>query len=262
MIKIDEIIKTKGDRYLLKILNNGVIETHFLSENTIIKYGFLTPRELSEKEYQLVVKDKTSNLLYEKALKYIDYQMRTISEVKKYLKKEIIDDSVIDKIIKKLKENGYLNDDLYVKTYLTEKLEFDLVGPMYIKQKLILKGIHYDIIDSNLINYNDDIQFDKILELIKKETKYPIKKAYKKAYLSLKQKLVNKGFSISIIESSLMSNHDIIDDAIAEDDLLKREVELLKKKYDLSDYTEKDKAIKSLLSKGFNYDKIKLYLKG
>jgi len=262
MVFLEEISKTKGNRYLLKIRNEKELETYLVYENTIIKYSMLSPRELSDNEYRVIKQDKTTDQLYEKALKYIDYKMRTISEVKKHLSKDIKDKTVIQNIVDKLKVNGYLNDDFYTLTYMNEKIDYDLVGPRYIRQKLILKGIHYDVIDANLINYKEENQFDKVFELIKKETKYKIKKPYKKAYMSLKQKLVNKGFSLGVIESSLLSNIDLIKECIDEDSLILREIDKLKKKYDFNNYLEKSKATKSLLSKGYNYETIKEHLKG
>ncbi len=262
MIFLEEISKTKKNRYLLKVRNLDELETYLVYENMIIKYSFLSPRELSNNEYRIIKEDKTTDQLYEKALKYIDYKMRTISEVKKHLGKDIKDTDVINKIINRLKTNGYLNDDFYTKTYMNEKIDYDLVGPRYIREKLILKGIHYDIIAANLVNYKEENQFDKIFELIKKETKYKIKKPYKKAYMSLKQKLVNKGFSLGVIESSLLSNIDLIKGCIDEDSLVLREIDKLKKKYDFNNYLEKSKATKSLLSKGYNYETIKEHLKG
>ncbi len=262
MIFLEEIIKTKGNRYLLKVRNKEEIETYLIYENTIIKYSFLSPRELSLREYEIIKSDKTTDQLYEKALKYIDYKMRSISEVKKHLGKDIKDSSVINKIIDKLKSNGYLNDDFYAKTYINEKIDFDLVGPRYIREKLILKGIHYDIIYANLINYKEEKQFEKVFELIKKETKYNIKKPYKKAYISLKQKLVNKGFNLGVIESSLLSNIDLIKECIDEDSLILKELINLKKKYDFTNYLDRNKVIRALLSKGYDYETIKEHVKG
>jgi regulatory protein len=173
-----------------------------------------------------------------------------------------LDSSVVSNIIQKLKNNGYLNDDFYTKTYMNEKIDYDLVGPRYIKEKLILKGIHYDIIDANLINYKEEYQFDKVFELIKKETKYKIKKPYKKAYFSIKQKLVNKGFSLGVIETSLLSNVDLIKECIDEDSLILKELVSLKKKYDFTNYLDRSKVIKALLSKGYDYETIKEHVKG
>ena len=261
MINLVEISRTKRNRYLLIINNNNKEEKHIVSENIIIKYNLLTPRELSKHEYKTISRVKIEDLLYEKALVFIDFKMRTISEVKKRLRKELEDEDLINKLIIRLKNDKYLNDDFYVKTYLNEKLEYDLVGPGYIKEKLILKGIHFDLIDQHLIRYTDNHQFDKINQIIKNEIKFKIKKPYKKACLSLKRKLVSKGFSLSIIESSLLSNKEEIKEMIDEKPLLIRELAILKKKYDLSKYEDKSKVIKALLSKGFDYELIKINVK-
>jgi len=261
MINLLEINKIKGNRYLLIVSNNNIEEKHIITENIIVKFNLLNPRELTKKEYNAISKIKIEDVLYEKALVFIDFKMRSISEVKKRLYKEVKDEALINKIINKLKTNKYLNDSLYVKTYIDEKLDYDLVGPRYIKEKLILKGIHYDLIDQYLIKYTEELQYSKVFDLIKMETKFKIKKPYKKAYLSIKQKLVNKGFYINIIESSLISNKDEIMKMVDELSLLKIELKKLLTKYDIDNYEQKDKVIKSLLSKGFNYELIKSNLK-
>ena len=261
MINLEVITKTKGNRYVLIISNNNEEEKHVVSENLIIKYNLLTPRELSRYEYKTITNVKIEDILFEKALVFIDYKMRTISEVKKRLKKEVADEELINKVIKELKEKKYLNDNFYTETFIKEKIDFDLIGPRNIKQKLISKGIHFDIIDQHLIQYNDHMQYDKINDIIKNQIKYKIKKPYKKAYLSLKQKLVTKGFSLNIIESALISNAEEIKEMIDDIPLLKRELDKLTKRYDVNKYEEKSKVIKALLSKGFDYETIKSYVK-
>ena len=261
MINLTEINNLKGNRYLLIISNNNALEKHIVSENIIIKYNLLTPRELSKYEYKTITKVKIEDVLFEKALVFIDFKMRTISEVKKRLRKEVDDETLINKIIKRLKENKYLDDNHYVETYVNEKIEFDLVGPRHIKQKLIGKGIHFDLIDQHLIKYSGEHEYDKINEIIKNATKFRIKKPYKKAYLSLKQKLISKGFSLNVIESALISNKDEIKAVIDELPLLEIELSKQLKRYDISKYEDKNKVIKALMSKGFDYDLIKRCMK-
>ncbi|MCK5761662.1 MAG: hypothetical protein KAH16_02055, partial [Candidatus Izimaplasma sp.] len=77
MINLVEISRTKRNRYLLIINNNNKEEKHIVSENIIIKYNLLTPRELSKHEYKTISRVKIEDLLYEKALVFIDFKMRT-----------------------------------------------------------------------------------------------------------------------------------------------------------------------------------------
>lgn len=260
MIRLTDIKKLRNSKYIITIDNNGIQVKHTLVEETIVKNSLLSPREISKEEYNSVIIEGTIDELYNKALHFVDFQMRTISEVKKHLKKTTDDEVLINKLIQKLKKQQYLNDNNFVKEFVTQKIEFNLVGPKYIKDKLIKKGIHFDLIDAALVDFTDNLQFGKIDELIRKELKYPIKKPFKKAYMSIKGKLVNKGFSLRVIESTLSSNSDLIKENCLEEELLIKELSVLRKEYDVSDFKQKDKVIQKLLQKGYSYINIKKQL--
>lgn len=260
MIKVTDIKKLRNHQYLVTFVMDQKEEKLVLVEDTLIKYNLLSPRDITKTEYKQLTKSKDMDMLYEKVMSFVDYQMRTISEVKKRLAKTTADEKVIQQIIDKLKKQGFLDDVRFVKEYVTQKLEFDLVGPRAIKQKLIDKGIHYDLIDSELIRFTDETQYNKVYELIQKETKHPIKKPYLKAVESIKRKCVTKGFSLHIIDSSIQSYRDVIQEACDETALLLKEFDRLKKGVNLKDYTEKDKLIKKLMQKGFAYNNIKKLL--
>ncbi len=260
MNKITNIKKLRNDSYVIEIEENGTKVPHIITENTIIKYHLFSKESLTKEEYKNIIKDNEYELLYLKAINYISYQMRTISEVKKHLLKSTKNQTLINKIITELKGNRYLNDKEYVKEYINEKMEFDLVGPKYIKEKLISKGVHFDLIDEYLSQYNEHIEYDKIYTLISKELKYKLKKPYQKVYLSLKQKILSKGFSLPIVESSLLSRKDDILEMIDEDNLLQLDFNKIKDKYDIKKYDEKNKLIKKLLSKGHKYELIKEFI--
>jgi SOS response regulatory protein OraA/RecX len=62
---------------------------------------------------------------------------------------------------------------------------------------------------------------------------------------------------MNIVQSALISNKELIENAVEEDDLLIKDFEKLLKKYDKNEYEDKNKIIKSLMSKGYNYQLIK-----
>jgi regulatory protein len=258
--KILNIKKGKRDRYFIEIETKQGKIPHVISENTIIKYNLLNKKILDNAEYNKMIKDNEYEILYLKSINYISYQMRTISEVKKHLRKDTRNESLINKIISELKANKYVNDTYFVTEYVKQKIEFDLVGPRYIKDKLVSKGIHFDLITNALLNYNENIQFDKVYELIHKELKYKQKKPYQKVYLSLKQKLITKGFSLNVIESSLLSSKEDILEKIDSLELLKKDYFLIYDKFDLNIYEEKNNLIKKLMSKGHDYELIKTFI--
>ena len=137
MNKVLDIKKLKNNTYLVTFDVAGKTKTQVLSEETLISFNLLSLKDISKEDYKKLIKQNDDNMLYNKAIHFIDYQMRSISEVKKHLKKSTKDDTKINSIIKKLKDQQYLNDNHFASEYVTQKIEFDLVGPKYIKEKLI-----------------------------------------------------------------------------------------------------------------------------
>lgn len=256
MNQVTQIKKLRKGQYVV-IIEGIKTETIIVTEDVLIKCNLLSPRTITDQELRTLKKENDDSMLYQKAIHFIDYQMRSISEVKKHLKKNTKDESKIKHLIDKLKDQGYLDDIRFTEQYVLEKMEYDLLGPKSIKQKLIDKGIHYDLIDTELIKYTDELQYQKIYTIIEKETKYKIKKPYKKVVESIKRKLVSKGFSLNIIDSSLTSYQDRIKQVCDEENMLQRDFEKLSSGVDISNFEQKDKIIKKLLQKGYSYQAIK-----
>ena len=72
--------------------------------------------------------------------------MRCESEIRAYLKKNEIDSKLIDEIVEKLKKQGFINEKLYVKSYILDKTRLNNIGPNKIKNELIKLNIDNNII--------------------------------------------------------------------------------------------------------------------
>jgi regulatory protein len=258
--KVTKIIKKKNDSYQLTMEQNMVETTYIVAENTIVKYRLVEGKEFDEAELTDILQNNEYEILYLKSIHFISYQMRTISEVKKYLSKHTKKESVILKIITELKEKKYLNDLEYVSQFVKEKQNYDLVGPLYIKEKLVKKGIHYDLITNALLNYDIELETEKICSLIDKELKYPFKKNYQKVKLSFKQKFSSKGFHLSAIDSAISIKKERITQNIDEDSLIINDIIKLRRQYNLNEISEKQKVIEKLLQKGYSYWTIKRHI--
>lgn len=262
MINLKSITKQKNGRYRLEFDIDDVISKHTVLEETLLSLSLFSPRPLTKDEYENTIQKGEYDLLYQKCLDFINFQMRTVYEINKYLKKYTSDLIIMKKIVTKLKLSGFLNDNDYMKRYISEKMEYDYIGPAKIKESLFKKGLNKEFIDDNLKIFSADLQVEKIIYLIEKETRYPIKKPYLKFVNSFKQKLINKGFSLSSVNAAIDIKKDIIIESIDIEELIRKEIALLKRKYDISIYEEKDIIVKKLLQKGFIYSNINKYLKG
>ena len=259
MIKIRSIKPKKGEQAVVTVETKTATIPHVTTLHLVLKYHLEEGMSLSQEQYETFIKDNEFELLYQKAVSYISYQMRTVSEVKKKLRKTTSDEALINKLISLLKSQQYIGDVHYVNEYVTQKINFDLVGPKHIKDKLIQKGVHYDIIDGELSRYTEQMEYSKVEELLMRELKYPPKKPYYKFIDSFKRKCVNKGFHLGVVDSIVTSFKDDIIAMIDEKALLEKELSNLKTVP--TTYEEKQQLIAKLRRKGFSYPIIQEHVK-
>jgi len=113
---------------------------------------------------------------YNKALKFLSYRPRSEKEVKDKLKvqseKLKVENSkvVIDRIIQKLKEKKFINDEEFAKGWIESRLRFKPRGLRLIELELKKKGISSETINNLQLTINDLEQAKKLVE--KKMTRF------------------------------------------------------------------------------------------
>ena len=218
-MKIIKYIKSGKNKYKLLLDNNEEIT---LYEDIILKEDLLLKKEIDNLES--ILKKNEEYSLYDKVLSYINKKMRSEIEIRNYLNKYTKDLYYIDKIINKLKDNNYINEELYLKSYLHDKINLTNDGPLKIKKDLENLGFNTYLIEDKLEIFNKDLIKEKIDRYINKQLK-----SNKKSLYLFKQKilinLINLGYEKEDILESL--NNIVIN----EDNLKDKEKEKLIKKY-------------------------------
>lgn len=242
-MKIEKFIKDKTNKY--KVIIDD--QEYKLYDDVIINYHLLTKKEISKKELDEVLSKNEELTSYYESIKYINRKMRCEKEVREYLKKKDISKDVINKTIKLLYDNKFLNDELYLKAFINDKINLSHEGPIRIKKELINLGYKEEDIDPLINNISSDIWNDRIDNIVSKKIDLNKKDS---AYV-LKNKiiiyLVNLGYYKEDV-LSILSRYDIIDKEIYEKER-KKIINQLSKKY--SGY-ELDKRVKmKLYQKGF-----------
>lgn len=244
-MRILKIKKLKNGKYKLTLDNGDILE---LYDDVILKSNILYTKEVNEELLKEINKDNSYYSYYNKALKYVSTRMRSTKELEKYLDKFELSDTDKRNIIDKLKEIGLLNDSLFVKAYINDKLYLSNVGPYKIKRELLEHNIDEDLIDNYLQKIDNNIINDKIKKHIIKK----IKNNNKLSSYQLKNKIMNdlmsKGFDKSDISEVLLNFSFDENKSILEKEYQKVYFKL-SKKYEGSDL--KFKIINKLLQKGF-----------
>lgn len=191
-MKIEKYELTKKNSYNIYLSNGEVIT---LNERVITKNELLLKKEINSELYD---KLKYENNIYDaidKAIKYISVRLRSTKEIKDYLIKKGYSLDVVETTIKELLNNKYLNDDIFTKAYIKDKLTFTSKGDYKIKMELVQLGIDNNIIESNIAMIDEDMLINRIKKSIEKDIK--TNKKYKGIVLKNKiyNHLITQGYS-------------------------------------------------------------------
>ena len=201
-MKILKYEKKVDDTYKIYLENNKTIS---LYEDVIIKNNLLYKKEIDSSLLEKLNIDNSKEDVYNKCVKYISVRIRSVHEIKEYLKRKEIDESLIEITIDKLINNNLLNDEVFTKCFINDKLNFTTMGPYRIEQELKKHKIESNIITKYLYNIEDEIIDNKINKQITKLMKSNRKKQNlrNKIYMNL----LSLGYSNEMILRNI-NNYD------------------------------------------------------
>ncbi len=161
-----------------------------LKENTV----------LSEKKYNEIIENTVFIKAKDTAFKYLGYKARSKYEVQQKLIQNEFSLEIVDRVIEILENYGYIDDKVYAKKFISEKINYKGYGKHRIKYELKLKKIDDSIIDELLLDTEDD-ELKKAITLTRKKIKN------KNIDYKEKQKVVaylqRRGYSYDIIKESI-----------------------------------------------------------
>ncbi len=204
-MKIDKYKKLSNGKYKIFFEKDN---NYIIYEDVILKHNLLINKEVDLNTLESILKDNEYYEAYNNCLSYIGRKMRTKKELIKYLEnKDITDNLIIDKVINKLTEDGYLNNKIYIKSYIHDKLYLSNDGPLKIKNDLKRLEFTEEEIEQELKNIEYNIWIEKVEKYINK------KKTQNKKYSNyifnkkLTEDLIQKGYSKNMF-NNLITNEE------------------------------------------------------
>ena len=223
-----------------------------LYEDVILKYQLLISRKIDDSIIDDINYDNMKYDVYYVALSSIKSHMKSISDLRESLLKKEYPDNFIDEAIDKLINQGYLNDEIFVKSFINNQMVTTSNGPYKIKRELLNRNIDSNIIDDNLEIFTDEEQLIRIEKIINKKLKTNSSRGGYILRTKLFNDLINLGYDSNLI-NRVLNNISFENDKI----LAAKEYEKLKKKYSRK-YSgdELERVIKEkLYLKGLIYEK-------
>src|SRR2546429_6434605 len=104
--------------------------------------------------------------LYEYAVGALGRRMRSVAELKRLLRNRVEADTELGKtlvelIIRRLKDQGYLNDAKYAATYSSLRRDNEKFGRMRVITDLKAKGVHGEVIDQAVSTIYDEVNEER-----------------------------------------------------------------------------------------------------
>jgi len=141
---------------------------------------------------------------YNVALRFLSYRPRSEKEARDNFKRKKAEPSVIEKIIAKLKEQKFINDEEFAKWWIEQRTSFKPRSLRLIKIELRQKGISQEVIQEVI---NDSRLMINDLEQAKKLVEKRIERVQNLSKQEIYQKLggflARRGFDYETIKQSI-----------------------------------------------------------
>ena len=153
--------KISSGKYQITLDDNRELK---LYEDVILKYELLLKKDISDDMLPEIEAYNNECDVYYVALKALKSRFKSSWELRKMLLSKEYPSSSVDMAIEKLEKQGYINDSVYARSFLNNKLITTSNGPYKIKQEMIKKGIDESIIHNTLEDYKCAKNIGRALE--------------------------------------------------------------------------------------------------
>ena len=191
-MKIEKYELTKKNIYNVYLSNGEVLE---LNGKVITDNELLIKKDIDNELYDKLKRDNTICMLMDTSVKYIDRRLRSINELRDYLKNKEEDTIIIEEVIDKLIDYKYLDDDRFTKAYIKDKMAFTSKGDYKIRMELSNLGIDNGIIDNNILMIDNDMLINKMKKIIDKDIKNNKKYNGSELRNKIYNHLISQGYS-------------------------------------------------------------------
>ena len=199
-MKIEKYESINNGQYKIYLSDGTIIK---INSDVIINNNLLYKKEIDNTLLNKILKENDNANIYNKCVKYISVRLRSKKEIIDYLKKLNIDNTA--DIIDKLTKNNLINDEVFTKAFIKDKINFTSYGPYRIRQELNKYNIDNEIIDKYINDIDEEILIDKvdkqINKMIKSNRKYSGNILKSKIYNNLYNNGFDKDMIINILNN-------------------------------------------------------------
>lgn len=175
-------------------------ERFFVDYDLYYELNLEKDEELDFASYKKILANDEYNRAKNFALSKISYSQKSTYEIKKKLAEKKFSNDIIDRVIEFLDSYGFLDDDAYVKSYITDKDEISRWSRNKISYMLKLKHVDERLIEEYIGLVDDERELEKAGFFADKKIKGDFSFENRQKVF---RHLAGKGFDIDIINRVL-----------------------------------------------------------
>lgn len=230
-------------------------QTSYITEDTIVRFMLSRDKIISKEELTEIQDFAQFSYGKNLALYHLSFKSRTEKEVREYLDKYDIKDTIASQVIANLKEDNWINDRQYAYSIINANQLSGDKGPYVLSQKLAQKGIAKSTIEEVLKDFDFSEVAQRIAEKLLK--KYAGKLPARALQDKIIQNLTNKGFSYSDARNAFYDLDSKVDQETTQE-LIFKELDKQYAKYarKYEGYELKQRLTQVLARKGYDFSDI------
>jgi regulatory protein len=161
----------------------------------------------------------TEEELYEYAIGALGRRARSVAELKRLLRNRVeagteIGQTLVELVIVRLKNQGYLNDAKYAAAYSFFRRDNEKFGRRRVETDLKIKGVHGDVIEKAVASAYDAVNEEKLAREYLRRKRLQKPKDQKQAARIFRQ-LVRAGFGFKTI-FTILKKWDVDEEVLTE----------------------------------------------
>lgn len=170
-----------------------------LTMETVVKNRLKVGKIVSAEELSAMQLESEKNTAFDKALTFLSATRKTEKEIRLHLSKKGYLPAVIDYVVEKLREYGFINDEAYAEAY-TESASKKKGGRL-IRMELKNKGLSEEAIENALSELDEGQELETAKGILEKymRGKTADKATLQKAY----RHLMSKGFDYDTAKAAI-----------------------------------------------------------
>ena len=112
-----------------------------LHKSVAAKHGLAEGQSLPEDREVRIAEDESLVQAKQTALNYLAHKPRTEQEVRRRLQREDVAPPIVDNVLARMRELGYVDDAAYAEDYVRNRFQSKQYGPRRIQNELVKRGI-------------------------------------------------------------------------------------------------------------------------